>query len=82
MCSNGCFGYPSPGLASGHGGYSFKVTVFVSPSFAAFFFFFNVCAESSLLLGLSLVVVSEGCSLVAAYRLPIALASLAAEHRF
>ena len=47
-----------------------------------FFFFFNVCAESSLLLGLSLVVVSEGCSLVAAYRLPIALASLAAEHRF
>ena len=37
------------------------------------------CAESSLLLGLSLVV-SEGCSLVAAHGL-LALASLAAERR-
>ena len=44
-----------------------------------FFFFFKGCAESSLLLGLSLVV-SEGCSLVAAHRL-LALASLAAERR-
>jgi len=43
------------------------------------FFFIKGCAESSLLLGLSLVV-SEGCSLVAAHRL-LALASLAAERR-
>ena len=45
-----------------------------------FFFFFKGCAESSLLLGLSLVV-SEGCSLVAAHGLLLALASLAAERR-
>ena len=45
------------------------------------FLFFNGCAGSSLLLGLSLVVVSEGCSLVVAHGLLIALASLVAQRR-
>ena len=55
------------------------LSLFLLASLLFFFFFFKGCAESSLLLGLSLVV-SEGCSLVAAHRL-LALASLAAERR-
>ena len=46
-----------------------------------FFFFLKGCAESSLLLGLSLVVVSEGYSRVVAHGLLIALVSPVAEHR-
>ena len=38
------------------------------------------CTGSSLLCGLSLAAVSRGCSLVAVHGLPIAVASLVAEH--
>ena len=53
-------------------GYSFVWSLFINSGYAG---------SSLLLHGLSLVVVSEGYSLDAACRLPVAMASLVVEHR-
>ena len=45
-----------------------------------FFFFFSGCAGSSCCEGFSLIAASAGYSLVAVYRLLIAVTSLVAEH--
>ena len=49
-------------------------------SLCLFFFFFSGCAGSSCCEGFSLIAASAGYSLVAVYRLLIAVTSLVAEH--